>query len=332
MGLPTEILKYFHTDRVMEKIFTFGDFLIENEGRVSAVNLNKIIQRLLLEGLLIDLGGDWEHNPRNAKFQTINYLEELANYGVYDYFIGGFPLIRQTFSKSVVLFQVKLSTGEPAIGTGFLLEYRQTSYLLTAKHNVLNHSCFKILRTDNLLIRPTELWITYDEEFEAMLDGLIDIAILKIEPNNISDIKPFQLDNWKVLDDVLTIGFPPIPGFDAIQFSETAAIVALKSTTGQITGEGNSYIGKQDYFLISARVKGGNSGGPVINKIGKVVGMVADTPEQDNQMDTMGFGVVTPMETITKALNCIRHDSTEIRMKQINMTQDNEGWVFVENN
>ena len=329
MGLPTDILRYFHPDRIMDKIFTFGDFLNENEGLTNAVNLNMLVKRLLLDGFLIDRGGDWDFNPRNIRFQTVNFVEEEAQYGVYDFVIDGFPFIRQTFEKSVFPFLVKLENGDTTIGTGFLLEFNKVKYIITAKHNVMKNKKFKILAINNLTIIPTELWTTFhQDEFASKTDDFIDIALLKVKQKDIQGLKAFKFDNWKILDDIMTIGYPPIPGFDAVQFSETASIVALKSTTGQITGEGNSHIGKQDYFLISARVKGGNSGGPVVNKFGKVVGIIADTPEQDNKMDIMGYGVVTPKQTIASFLDSIINSTDEMKVKQITISYENDGWTM----
>lgn len=55
-----------------------------------------------------------------------------------------------------------------------------------------------------------------------------------------------------------------------------------------------------EYFIINARVKGGNSGGPVINKSGKVVGTIFQLPmdtqggSDGGRYDLMGFGVCFP--------------------------------------
>lgn len=61
-----------------------------------------------------------------------------------------------------------------------------------------------------------------------------------------------------------------------------------------------------DYLIINAKVKGGNSGSPVINSKGNVVGLVVQIPmdtEDATQLDKLGYGVVTPTSEIIKLLS-----------------------------
>ncbi|WP_337044960.1 S1 family peptidase [Emticicia sp. 17c] len=328
MAIVTKILNYFHPDRVVVDYYTFGNFLNAHRNEIDAINLNILIRKLLLEGYLMVMREGEALNPLNTAYQSINFDAAEARYGAYDFKILGFPYIRSIFSKSVFSFLVKFDDNQK-IGTGFLLEFNNQKYILTAKHNVLNNKGFKICISEGEEAEPRELWITYKgDDFDSSLDENIDLALLKVDPASIQDLKAFILEKWKVLDEVLTAGYPPIPGFDAIQFCETATVAGLISTSGEITGEGNSYIGKQDYFLISARVKGGNSGGPVINRSGKVIGIVADIPENNNQMDSMGYGIVTPMETILKFLRSVIEETEEVKVKKINIVQEN-GWTII---
>jgi serine protease Do len=331
MALPTDILRYFHPERIITKVFTFGDFLQENSERVKANELNIIIQKLRFEGLLINRGDDEALNPLNTKYQTVNFDEETANYGGYDFMVKGFPFIRETFNESVFLFLIKFDEGEQTVGTGFLVGYRGNTYVITARHNVFPNREFKIQTFGGAYLVPKKLWITFDRDYEPRSDGLIDVAIIKVKD---APIKTFMLSDWNILDEILTIGYPPVPGFDAVRFSETASIVAVKSTTGQITGEGMSHVGKQDFFLISARVKGGNSGGPVINKAGKTVGIVTNIPaggttEDGGTMDTMGYGVVTPSETIRKMLDTIMDASSIVNIMEKEIKLNDDGWISV---
>jgi serine protease Do len=61
---------------------------------------------------------------------------------------------------------------------------------------------------------------------------------------------------------------------------------------------------------MSARVKGGSSGGPVINRGGKVVGIVSASPSSDSeQIDKLGFGLAIPSDLIEQFLSNLRLDS-----------------------
>ena len=234
MGIPTDILKYFHPDRRNKKVYTYGDFLDENMHRINAVNFNIIIKRLLNEGYLI------EEYPRNKPLQTITFDKAIADYGVYDFVVGGFQKILETFKNSVFCFVVKLNSVDLTNGTGFLLDHNNKTFVITAKHNI-NKKSFQILSND-VPMKVQKVWSTYDNDFELTGDSLIDVAVIEVNSESIQHIKPFQLNKWEILDEVLTIGYPPIEGFDNIQFAETAAIAALKSTKGEITSKGLSHI------------------------------------------------------------------------------------------
>lgn len=104
----------------------------------------------------------------------------------------------------------------------------------------------------------------------------------------------------------MTIGYPPIPGFDAFQLYEISTINnSYKFSNGQIIGKENSYLDGIEYLILNAKVKGGNSGSPVINYKGNVVGMVIQIPmdsEDAQKIDKLGYGIVTPFSEIRKYL------------------------------
>jgi serine protease Do len=327
MVTPTEVLRFFHSDRILTTIPTFGDFMLKNQGRILAPHLKSLIEKLKLEGYLLERGGDWENNPNNARFQTVNFDPKKAVYGYYDFHILGFPHVLKEFSRSVLYLHVKLPDGSETIGTSFFATFINERYVLTAKHNILGGK-FRVFSHQGTELIVTDIWTTC-EDGDIPNNKFIDIAILKISSPLLKIIKPFQLDQYELLDNILTIGYPPIPGFDAIQIAETASIAGSKSTVGHISGEGTSYIGKQDFFLISARIKGGNSGGPVINKFGKVVGMVTETPEKDGVIDSLGYGVVTPYLAIINVLQSIIGTDRTVSTKKLKFSYDMDGWIIL---
>ena len=64
-----------------------------------------------------------------------------------------------------------------------------------------------------------------------------------------------------------------------------------------------------DFFVITARVKGGNSGSPVINRDGYVVGTVFQIPfdsqggADGGRYDIMGYGICLPSKYIMDLIN-----------------------------
>jgi serine protease Do len=85
-------------------------------------------------------------------------------------------------------------------------------------------------------------------------------------------------------------------------------------TTGEIVDRAESYLGKIECLLISARVKGGNSGGPVVSKRGEVVGLVFGTPSTySDAIDKLGFGIAFPSDEICRFLSEVDSGSDEVQ-------------------
>lgn len=178
--------------------------------------------------------------------------------------------------------------GDNDIGTAY---YIGDNMFVTAGHCVLDLSRFTLQYQNGNQIRVCEVLFTDDKS--------IDLAIIKADEE--IQLTPFMLGEPNILDDVLVMGYPPIPGMDAVLISETGSVNTFippvqKASAGQVVAETKSYLPPMDYFLINCRVKGGNSGSPVINKHGLVVGTVVSLVYDSHggsdggRYDIMGFG------------------------------------------
>ena len=49
-------------------------------------------------------------------------------------------------------------------------------------------------------------------------------------------------------------------------------------------------------MLVTARIRGGNSGGPIIDSNGAVVGVAFSEPMSKGDYDEMGYGIAYPIE------------------------------------
>jgi serine protease Do len=74
---------------------------------------------------------------------------------------------------------------------------------------------------------------------------------------NAMDGLPYlRFETPKILDEVLCMGYPPIPGFEAVQISDTASINSrLRVSGGRVVAQTESYLAGQEYLLINAKVK-----------------------------------------------------------------------------
>lgn len=133
--------------------------------------------------------------------------------------------------------------------------------------------------------------------------GKIDLAVLQFASDPFPEIPKFDVWSASVLDDVLVMGYPQMIGFDH----------GVVAGTGQIVGEHMSSARNQPLVIFDARVKGGNSGGPVINRLGKVLGVVTNAlTDEEHNMDKLGYGLATPAQALLNLLRACDIDSDEI--------------------
>jgi serine protease Do len=162
---------------------------------------------------------------------------------------------------------------------------------------------------------PGVIWSEHPPaSIQVHSDESVDLAIIRLQdPTSLANKKGLRISIGNVLDEVMVMGFPPIPGFDAIQIAEVATIASqLKYTVGQTVASSTSYLDKNRHHLISARIKGGSSGGPVINKAGLLVGIIASHPlsaNGDQELDKLGFGLAIPSEKLFEMIKELRNYS-----------------------
>ena len=222
-------------------------------------------------------------------------------YGMYDFKYRGFTHVHKCFSNSVSPIVGKnRHTGNEDIGTCY---YIGRNMFVTAAHCVKGLEYFNILLPDDTSLELTEVWFAKDENLDDF-----DLAIILCK-NVPQYIKAFELSNANVLDKIMIMGYPPIPGLNPVLISETASVGSYvegrqKASIGQVVAETGSYMSKLDFFIITARVKGGNSGSPVINREGYVIGTVFQIPfdsqkgADEGRYDILGYGICLPSKYI----------------------------------
>lgn len=145
------------------------------------------------------------------------FIDEIE-YGKYDFKYRGFPHIRNHFFYSVLPIVGKnRKTGDEDLGTCF---YIGNNMFVTAAHCVKGLENFNILMPNNSPLQLSEVWYAK----EMSLDDY-DLAIIRCTEVP-KTLRAFKMKNPCVLDEVMTMGYPPIPGLNPVLISETASVAS----------------------------------------------------------------------------------------------------------
>lgn len=215
-------------------------------------------------------------------------LQYLYNSKVY-----GFRYIYKSLKKSIIPIITYSEKGE-SIGTCFTMY----NGLVTAKHCIEDAESIKIPGYSSQELKNSK--IIYSDK------SGVDLAYIE---TNIEANPFFTIEEGNVLDDVLVMGYPRIPTFLNFCTGEKATI-SSKSTTPITTSKGTiaakemQFVNKVEAFLITAKIRGGNSGGPVINENGNLVAIACQVPDYSKveNFDELGYGIAVPANYLHEML------------------------------
>ncbi len=166
-------------------------------------------------------------------------------------------------------------------GSGFIIS--QDGYVLTNAHVIKDSDKDSILVTlYNSSSYPATV-VGYD------VDN--DIAILKINVTGLTPVKFGSSSSLSVGDRVYTIGDP----LGSLNYTMTGGLVSALNRI--INTENSDYIST---FQTDAAVNSGNSGGPIINGYGQVVGIVT---AKYSEQGVEGLGFALPIDNVLYMIN-----------------------------
>lgn len=155
------------------------------------------------------------------------------------------------------LFDVSL-TEKWGLGTGIIVS--DDGYILTNQHLARKENTNLIVNFENgESVQGKVVWCNES----------IDLAIVKVKKSGLNVAKLGNSDDIRVGDNVLAIGNPL--GVD-FQRTTTSGIISGKNRTLSFEEDGKT-IFMEDMIQTDASINSGNSGGPLINASGEVIGI-----------------------------------------------------------
>lgn len=180
-----------------------------------------------------------------------------------------------------------LDNSEEKLGLGSGIILTENGYILTNQHVSGNKysNCFVTLENGKTF-NGTVVWA----------DSNIDLAIIKISANGLEYINLGDSDKISLAEEVYAIGNPI-----GIEFQRTVTkgIISGINRTIKLNENGNeSYM--EDLIQTDATINEGNSGGPLINKKGELIGI-----NTVKITDAEGIGFAVPINIIKPILEIL---------------------------
>ncbi len=214
---------------------------------------------------------------------------------IYDTYAQGVVEVVATFSAASSMDPYSPSSGsQQALGTGFVVS--EDGYILTNAHVVSESG-----------VTAESVTVSFKDEESAGTkvtatvvgaDDSSDVALLKIDPDEVGDLTVIPLgdsDELNVGEPVVAIGNPL--GFD---FTLTTGVVSaldreLQSPNGSIISNG---------IQTDAAINSGNSGGPLIDATGHVIGINEQIASESGGNQGLGFAV--PINTAIRVMEQLK--------------------------
>jgi len=158
------------------------------------------------------------------------------------------------------------------LGSGVMVD-AEKGYVLTNWHVVRDADRVEVVLHDG-------------REFEAewvRTDKQTDLAVLKIKPDRLVEARLGDSDSLEVGDWVLAIGAP-----EGLPQTVTAGIISAK---GRTTGRD----GYENFIQTDAAINHGNSGGPLVNMRGEVVGINTAIVSRTGVNEGIGLSIPSSM-------------------------------------
>ncbi|MEO8538356.1 MAG: trypsin-like peptidase domain-containing protein [bacterium] len=178
---------------------------------------------------------------------------------------------------------VRIETNS-GVGSGFVVD--SNGYILTNNHVVLTNAgrvanAIRVTLSDGSVVTATVVGT----------DAKSDLAVIKIDKTGLAALPFADLSNVVIGQDVVAIGYAlDLTGGEGPSYSVTRGIVSQKNR-GISEGSATTILGA---IQTDAAINHGNSGGPLLNMFGEVVGIntaLAPDPSTGETASGIGFAV-----------------------------------------
>lgn len=210
--------------------------------------------------------GMLENEMVSAAQKTVDAVVHVKTAYVQQYSYGN-PFLEYFFGQG------SQRKSQPVVGSGSGVIISDDGYIVTNNHVIDKAQKIKVVLNDK-------------REFDAELVGSdpgTDIALLKIDENNLPHVKAANSDNVQIGEWVLAVGNP----FN-LTSTVTAGIVSAKARNINLLREN---YGIEAFIQTDAAVNPGNSGGALVNRKGELIGINTAIASKTGSFSGYSFAV-----------------------------------------
>jgi S1-C subfamily serine protease len=237
-------------------------------------------------------GGQADTGPVKGAYAAFK-SSGLTPQQIYEKHAGSVVEITSTFPASYDMFGQQTGGGQ-ALGTGFVVS--ADGYILTNAH---------VVSENGQAVSTVMVTFKGDGAQGAQVEGTVlgadestDVALIKVDPSQAPALQPIPLgDSSKVTvgEAVVAIGNPL-----GLDFSLSSGVVS--ATDRQLQSPNGATI--SGGIQTDAAINSGNSGGPLINAQGQVIGINEQIASQGGGNEGIGFAV--PINTAVQVMDQIK--------------------------
>ncbi len=219
----------------------------------------------------------------------INVMEVRTVRDPWSQLFGDDPLFRQFFGDR----QEKVQS----LGSGFIIS--ADGYIVTNDHVAGNATQITITMTGG-------------KNFKAQLvgtDPVTDVSLLKVDGKNLPFVNLGNSDDIVIGEWAIAFGNP----FGLFEVNDKPTVtVGVISSTGMNLGRMDTHFYKE-MIETDAAINGGNSGGPLVNIQGEVIGMNTLIYTGGRSSTFVGYGFAIPINKIKKVVADLRKKGKVVR-------------------
>ncbi len=178
------------------------------------------------------------------------------------------------------------------LGSGYIIS--SDGYIVTNDHVAGNAAEVKVTLTDGR---------TYDAKIIGS-DTPSDVCLLKIDATNLPYLKLGNSDDIIIGEWVIALGNPF--GLFEINDKPTVTVDVISATGMNLEPVNGRYY--LNMIQTDAAINGGNSGGPLVNSLGEVIGMNTLIFTSGNSNGNIGLGFALPINKVKRIIKELKEN------------------------